>query len=148
MKKFILLIIVAVVLVIAVPVGAYYMNYVNEYEVDVSFDISSSELGSVDVTNMEYTSDSMGWFTWFDTLKGHSTYDRSDYYLVFVTVTQDASGYSVTETEYLEVPVGESKELTISVFEARPGDSTIRIYVESKLTLGIVFDQSYDVTIG
>ena len=148
MKKIILLIIIGVVLIIGVPVGAYYMNYVNEYEVNVTMDISSNELGSVDVTNMDYTSKSMGWFSWFDTLKGHSTYDRSDYYLVFVTITQDASGYSATETKYLEVPVGESKSIDITVFEVKPGESTIRIYVESKLTMGIVFDQSYDVSIG
>lgn len=147
MKKIILVVIVAVAIVIGVPAAVYAYDYVNEYEVDVGFTISSSELGVVSITDMTYSSRMMDWWSFWDTLKGHSAADRSDFYLVFVEIT-GGSGNSVTENQYVEVSVGTSKDLSYTLFEVKPGSSNLRIYVQSMLTQSIVLDQSYDVTIG
>lgn len=138
---------IGVVAVIALPMLVYAFDYTNEYEVDVSFTISSSALGTVDITNVETDATEMGYFTFWDTLRGHSS-SQGELYLVYVEIAQDGSDYAVTEAQLNGVAVGETEEMSMKLFEVKPGDSTLRIYVHSKLTDSIVFDQSYDVLIG
>lgn len=148
MKKTTLIVVILVAAIFVVPAGVYAFDYLNEYEVNVNFSISSSELGVVDVTEVEVNTQLMDWLSFWDTLKGHSAADKSDYYLVFVEITQDSSGESVTDNQYLEVEVGASVDLSFTLFEVEPGDSTLRIYVQAMLTQSIVFDVSSDIQVG
>ena len=147
MKKWTWIIVIAIAAIFVVPMVVYAFDYTNEYEVDVSFTISSSALGTVDITNVETEATAMGYMTFWDTLRGHSS-SQGELYLVYVEIAQDGSDYLVTEAQLNGVAVGESDEMSFKLFEVKPGDSTLRIYVHSKLTDSIVFDQSYDVLIG
>lgn len=148
MKKLTWLIAIGVAAVFVVPAVVYAFDYANEYQVDVSITATSNELGVVDVTNVDTSVSEMGYWTFWDTFASHSAPDRSDYYTVYVEVTQDTSGATVTETEYLEVQVGASMDLSFTLYEVQPGDSTLRVYVHSMLTQSIVFDQSFDLLVG
>lgn len=148
MKKMTMILIGIVAVVIAFPAGVYAFDYLNEYEANVTFTVSSSAIGIVDVTDISASTKLMDWLSFWDTLKGHSTADRSDYYLVFVEITQDSSGETVTESQYVEVAVGSSVDMSFTLFEVEPGDSTLRIYVQSMLTQSIIFDHSVDLQVG
>jgi hypothetical protein len=148
MKKFWFVIIAGVAIMIGLPAMVYAIDYQGEYEGNVSFTISSSELGVVDVTEVQSSFKSMDIFSFWDTFKGHSAADRSDFYLVFVEIVHLTSGNTVTENQYLEVPVGESRLMSFTLFELSPGASNLRIYVQSMLTQSIILDQSTSTTVG
>ena len=149
MKKVTWILALAVVGIIAVPSVVYAVDYLDEYEVTVNLSASSEALGVIYITELETSVEPMDWLSFWDVLKGHSTgEDREDYYFIGIEITQDSSGEVATGGERIVLAAGEAIDLSMIVFEVSPGDSTLRIYVDSLFTGGIIYDQSSNIVVG
>lgn len=149
MKKMTWILIIAVVAVVAVPFGVYGMDYMDKYEVNVSMVATSDALGVIYLNDMETEIDEMDWLSFWDILKGHSTGgDKSDYYFIAIAITNKASGDTVTDGVRIDLMPGQIVNVTIEILEVLPGDSSMRVYVDSLFTGGIIYDKTTDIVVG
>ena len=145
MKRMKLVIIGVIVAIIAVPLAVYAAFYAGDRVVTVSFDVELVEVGEVCVSNLDVESEAMGLFSWYDTLRGHAP-SRVDLYGIFVSLNQ--SGDVQTLGDGYTLIVDEPQSFEFKFYEMRPGETTLRIYIEYGYADAVVYDYTWTVNVG
>jgi hypothetical protein len=136
---------IAIVVIIAAAYMALASDYQNEYEVDVSFSVSSSGYVDADVTDLVVTSQAMEPMSFFDTLKASAEVRGT--YTVYVELNQ--SGVLDTQTlGVLLIPDEPMIPVSFQFFEKAPGEANVRIYIMHVAASTIVYDRTTAVVIG
>ena len=142
-----IIIAVAVVLLIGVPYAVYALEYRGNYNVTVSFTASSEILGELTITEVSITSEPTDVMQLWDQLKSHNLDERGYGYQIYleITVTGQLIGTGITA---MLVNAGETQDQTVTALNVRPGEASVRIYIEDILLDNIVYDQTFEEVIG
>ena len=139
-------VIVAVGLLFGIPYFVYATDYKGEYKVDVSFTVSSPALYEADVTEVEHQSESMEAMSfWSVLLRGHS--EETANFTAYVSLNQ--SGVVTTQSKAaLLYPFDyNTVDMSFTFYEMKPGETTLRIYVQHTYLNTIVYDNSWTIMV-
>ena len=146
--------VVAVVIGVAaafiIPYFVYATDYAGEYSVTVKFDVTSPVSYEATVTEVEITSEPMTTMSFWDVLlKGHPPMDEAANYTAFVTLNQTGDVTTQTST-LIVIPFHEDEPTPASFtfYEMKPGETTVRIYIQHTYLDTITFDQTWTVMVG
>jgi hypothetical protein len=136
---------IAIVVIIAAAYMALASDYQNEYEVDVSFNVSSTGYLDVDVTELVIESKAMEPLSFFDTLKASAEVRGT--YTLYLELNQ--SGVLDTQTlGVLLIPGDPVIPVLFQFFEKIPGQANVRLYIMHDAAGTIVYDKTTSVVIG
>ena len=136
---------IAIVVIIVAAYMVLASDYQGEYEVDVSFNVSSSGYLEVDVTDLVITSESMEPMSFFDTLKASAEVRGT--YTLYVELNQ--SGVLDTQTlGVLVIALEPAISVSFQFFEKSPGEANVRVYIMHVAASTIVYDKTTAVVIG
>jgi len=136
---------IAIVVIIVAAYMALASDYQGEFEVDVSFNISSDAISTVDVTEFMVDVKAMEPLSFFDTLKASAEVRGT--YTVYVELNQ--SGVLDTQTiGVLLIPDEPVIPVAFQFFEKAPGEANVRLYVVHEMYGTIVYDKTTSVVIG